>query len=65
MKIDKYFKMTVAVVMIVLLCGVMSSCTSTRKTATYDEVMQEYDPNQDGYNYWEDQDDYYYDYMGY
>lgn len=45
--------------------AVMSSCSPSRKMVTYDEMMQEYDPSQDGYNYWEDQDDYYYDYMGY
>jgi hypothetical protein len=30
-----------------------------------EEFREEYDPSQDGYNYWEDSDDYYYEYMGY
>ena len=32
---------------------------------TSEQARQEYDPYQDGYNYLDDYDDYYYDYMGY
>lgn len=41
-----------------------TSCASKR-TLSMEEFREEYDPSQDGYNYWEDSDDYYYEYMGY
>lgn len=42
----------------------ISGCSSTR-SISYDEMRREYDPEADGYNYADDYDDYYYDYMGY
>lgn len=42
-----------------------SSCSSNRQMMTSEQARQEYDPYQDGYNYLDDYDDYYYDYMGY
>lgn len=42
----------------------LAAC-STSRSLTYEQMRQEYDPNVDGYNYADDYDDYYYDYMGY
>lgn len=42
----------------------LSSCASQQQLY-YERMNQEYDPNLDGYNYADDYDDYYYDYMGY
>jgi hypothetical protein len=48
---------------ILILSSFLSSCS--KRVLSVDEFRDEYDPSQDGYNYWEDSDDYYYEYMGY
>lgn len=47
-----------------LACIGFTACSSAR-TMSYEQMRREYDPNVDGYNYYDDYDDYYYDYMGY
>jgi len=44
--------------------SLLSGCSSYKRLSI-EELKEEYDPQQDGYNYYEDMDDYYYDYMGY
>ena len=48
-----------------LLACIGATACSTARTMSYEQMRQEYDPAVDGYNYADDYDDYYYDYMGY
>jgi hypothetical protein len=54
-----------AVLCAVIVVSALFSGCSSYKRLSIEELKEEYDPQQDGYNYYEDMDDYYYDYMGY
>ena len=56
--------MTAITFLTVIAAFMLSSCSAYRPLS-YSEMKEEYDPNADGYNYMEEMDDYYYDYMGY
>lgn len=48
-----------------VLAGIGATACSSSRSLSYEQMRQEYDPDLDGYNYADDYDDYYYDYMGY
>lgn len=56
---------TSAIVAAAITGATIISACSTQRSLSYDQMRQEYDPELDGYNYADDYDDYYYDYMGY
>lgn len=54
----------IAIILLAMMGFAFSSCADPR-SMTYEQMRNEYDPEADGYNYADDYDDYYYDYMGY
>lgn len=59
------FILRVSLAALVALPALTLGGCSSQRVMTSDQMRQEYDPSQDGYNYLDDADDYYYDYMGY
>lgn len=49
---------------VTLLLPLLGGCAALRGTEG-DDARREYDPNRDGYDYYDDFDDYYYEHMGY
>lgn len=65
MKVIKSFLRCVFIAGLFAAYGLMTSGCGSMRSMTYDEMRREYDPEADGYNYADDYDDYYYNYMGY